>query len=244
MKSIVSLPDAKSIFKELMEEPEKMFDLLRIDMRRSCERAISELLKAELTSYLGRGKYQRTAAGRGHALATTSAAPPGSPWQSLCRGYFSCAEKKNYRNGYYYRSYTAKGIGTLKLKVPRDRLGEFSSNMISKYDRYEKKLEKDLSLMFLSGMSTRGISLISETLIGRKISASEVSHVNQELLTGIEAWRMRPLQDIKVKYFIVDGVNFSMRVERSIEKIPMLVVIGVTEDNKRLILCIQQVNGR
>lgn len=246
MKSIVSLSDAKSIFKELIEEPGKMFDLLRIDMRRACERAISELLKAELTSYLGRGKYQRTTVvtsqSQGVTTTTTSSEPTGSPGQSLCRDYSSCSlpAKKNYRNGYYYRSYTTKGIGTLKLKVPRDRLGEFSSKMISKYDRYEKKLEKDLSLMFLSGMSTRGISLISETLIGRKISASEVSHVNQELLTGIEAWRMRPLQDIKVKYFIVDGVNFSMRVKRSIEKIPMLVVIGVTEDNKRLILCIQQ----
>lgn len=245
MKSIVSLSDVKSIFKELIEEPEKMFDLLRIDMRRACEQAISELLKAELTIYLGRGKYQRTGvcSAQTEVLSTTSAESPGMSVQPLCRDHSSCSgnpSKKNYRNGYYYRSYTTKGIGTLKLKVPRDRLGEFSSRMISKYDRYEKTLEKDLSLMFLSGMSTRGISLISETLIGRKISASEVSHVNQELLTGIEAWRTRPLQDVKVKYFIVDGVNFSMRVKRSIEKIPMLVVIGVTEDNKRLILCIQQ----
>jgi putative transposase len=240
MKSIVSLPDAKLIFKELMEEPGKMFDLLRIDMRRACERAVSELLKAELTNYLGREKYQRTPGGSTQALSTTTAESPVSPVQSLSPVRSSSPEKKNYRNGYYSRSYTTKGIGTLNLKVPRDRLGEFSSELVSKYDRYEKKLEKDLGLMFLSGMSTRGVSLISETLIGRKISASEVSRVNQELLTGIETWRTRSLQDIKVKYFIVDGVNFSMRVERSIEKVPMLVVIGVTEDNKRLILCIQQ----
>lgn len=239
MKNIVSLPDAKSIFKELMEEPEKMFDLLRIDMRRTCEQAVSELLKAELTNFLGREKYQRIPGGTPQAFST-SVETSCSLGQSLCPACTSSPEKKNYRNGYYSRSYTTKGIGTLKLKVPRDRLGDFNSQLISKYDRYEKKLEKDIALMFLAGMSTRGISLISETLIGRKISAGEVSHVNQELLTGIETWRNRPLNDFKVKYLIVDGVYFSMRVEKSIEKIPMLVVIGVTESNQRLILCIQQ----
>lgn len=240
MKSIVSISDAKSIFKELMDEPGKMFELLRVDLKHAAEQAISELLKAELTSHLGREKYQRTPDKATETLYSTTAIPSSSSHHVLCLTSDSSSEKKNYRNGYYYRSYTAKGIGNLKIKVPRDRLGEFSSQLISKYDRYEKKLEQDLALMFLSGMSTRGVSLISETLIGRKISPSEVSKVNQELLTGIETWRTRCLKDVKVKYLIVDGVNFSMRIEKSIEKVPMLVVIGVTEDNKRFILCIQQ----
>jgi putative transposase len=67
-----------------------------------------------------------------------------------------------------------------------------------------------------------------------------VSQVNQELMTGIEAWRTRLLHDIKIKYLFVDGVYFSMRIKGSVEKVPMLVVIGVTEAGKRLILCIQQ----
>ena len=46
--------------------------------------------------------------------------------------------------------------------------------------------------------------------------------------------------DFKIKYLIVDGVNFDMRVEHSIEKIPMLVVIGVTEDNKKVFLTIRK----
>jgi putative transposase len=94
--------------------------------------------------------------------------------------------------------------------------------------------------MFLSGLSTRGISLISKNLIGRKISSSEVSHVNKELLSGIEKWRERPLHEVKIKYCYIDGVNFKMRVGRKIELIPMLVVIGVTENNQKMFLCIQQ----
>ena len=104
---------------------------------------------------------------------------------------------------------------------------------MNKYERYEKAIEKDIALMYLSGLSTRGISLISKTLLGRKISPSEVSSVNKELMTGIETWRVRPLHDFKIKYLYVDGVNFAMRVDHTIEKIPMLVVIGVTEENQR-----------
>jgi putative transposase len=264
MKSMVSIPDAKLIFKEILEESGKMFDLLRIDMRRTCERAVSELLKDELRTFLGRERYSRSPIQPRPALSTTStsttseeapistsstsAEAPVSTNSALCPASPSpqspqsppSAEKPNYRNGYYSRHYTVKGIGNLKIEVPRDRLAKFSSELISKYDRYEKSIEKDLGLMFLSGISTRGISLISENLIGRKISAGEVSRVNQELLTGIEAWRTRALNEFKVKYLIVDGVFFPMRIEKSIEKIPMLVAIGVTEANHRVILCIQQ----
>ncbi len=63
--------------------------------------------------------------------------------------------------------------------------------------------------------------------------------MNQELLTGIEGWRTRSLKGFKVKYLMVDGVFFSMRVgggigvKKSIEKIPMLVVIGVTCERRK-----------
>ncbi len=61
--------------------------------------------------------------------------------------------------------------------------------------------------------------------------------MNQELLTGIEAWRTRSLKSFKVKYLMVDGVFFSMRVgigvKKSIEKIPMLVAIGVTCERRK-----------
>lgn len=213
MKTDTNVPEVKAIFKEIMKAPERMFELMRIDMKQACERAITELIKVELTDFLGREKYERSS---------------------------DPEPEKNYRNGQYPRSYTAKNIGTLDIKVSRDRLGKFESKLVGKYDRYEKAIEKDIVMMYLSGLSTRGISLISKTLLGRTISSSEVSNVNKELMTGIETWRVKPLHDYKIKYIIVDGVNFDMRVEHSIEKIPMLVAIGVTEENQKMFLTIQQ----
>jgi putative transposase len=205
-----NLPEIKEIFKEIIQSPEKMFEMMRIDIKGMCEKAVIDLLKVELSHFLGRDEYERI------------------------------TEKKNYRNGSYNRSYTVKNIGTLNIKVPRDRNGEYSSKLIRKYERYDKALEKDIVLMFLSGLSTRGISLISKSLLGRTISASEVSNVNKELLTGIDAWRNRPLYDLDVKYMYIDGVNFEMRVDHSIERVPVLVVIGVTYSNQKVFLAIQQ----
>jgi putative transposase len=208
-----NLPEVREMFKEIMKQPEKMFEMLRIDLKSTCEAAIAELIKAELTDYLGRERYSRAKNNK---------------------------RKKNYRNGSYLRKYTVKNLGTLDLKIARDRNGTFQSKMIDKYDRYEKVLEKDICLMFLSGLSTRGISMISKTLIGRKISHSEVSNVNKELLRGIEAWRTRSLHDIPIKYMYIDGVNFDMRVDRKVEKLPMLIVVGVTTENQKIFLAIQQ----
>lgn len=244
MNNMVILPKAKEVFKELMEDPSKMFDLLRIDMKSACENAVSQLLKMELSTYLGRDRYERVSERK--RLSGQSQLRPGSTDtveekgpNEMVSGDTS-AEKRNYRNGYYTRSYTVKGIGTVKIEVPRDRLGEFSSQLIGRYDRYEKILRKDIVLMFLSGISTRGVSLLSKELIGRSVSAAEVSNVTGEISKGIETWRTRRLDEFKVKYMIMDGVNFSMRVHRSIEKIPMLIVIGVTESQERLFLCIQK----
>lgn len=259
-QSVISLPGVREIFKELESDPMSFFELFRVDMRRSCERALTELIKAELTSFLGRERYQRRGGRVSVSEITTTAVESDAESSEVveskavrestdelpksdAKAGEVFREKQNYRNGYYPRSYTVKGIGTLNFKVARDRLGHFNSHLIAKYDRYDKNLEKDISLMFLAGLSTRNISLISKSLLGRTISASEVSHVNKELLSGIEAWRLRRLDDLPIKYMIMDGVNFDMRVggkSGSIEKVPMLIVVGVSEDNHRVFLCIQQ----
>lgn len=245
MNNALSIPESKEIFKEILKNPETMFDMLRIDMKRCCEQAISELLKCELTLHLGREKYERVLhqcsqllEGREGTEGTADSENGSSHPVSVSGGVVG--GRVNYRNGSYMRKYSAKGIGEMSIEVPRDRLGTYNSQLIEKYKRYEKSLETDIVLMFLSGLSTRGLSLISHRLLGRKISASEVSHVSKEMLRGIDAWRLRPLKDLKIKYMYMDGVNFETRIEDSIERIPMLIVIGVTESNQRVFLCIQQ----
>jgi transposase-like protein len=64
------------------------------------------------------------------------------------------AEVSNKRNGYRERTFGVKGLGTLVVRVPRDRAGKFSSNVVPSMRRYDVATEKDLALLNLAGIST------------------------------------------------------------------------------------------
>jgi putative transposase len=166
-------------------------------------------METELTGFLGRGRYERVEG------------------------------EINHRNGSYGRKYTLKGIGEIGVNVPRDRNGEFSTQVIPRSKQYEDALREDLCAMFLAGVSTRTLSLMSERLIGRRISAMEVSNAGKELSRSVEAWRERDLSSESIKYMYVDGTLFSMRIDGSVDKVPVLVVIGVTEEGYRTVLAVQ-----
>ena len=214
MSTSSKVPDARNLFKQIMAEPERMFELVHMDLKEQCERVVNELLKAELTEFLKRAPYERQKGEK---------------------------EKRNYRNGSYKRTYAAKNIGEVEIEVPRDRNGEFRSQLLERYRRKEPSLERDIALLFLSGFSTRSVAMVSKALLGTAVSPTEVSRISAELAVAIEKWRLRDLSTFDIKYLIVDGVLFPMRTKDSIEKVPMLVVIGVLrESNRKVFLTIQQ----
>ena len=81
--------------------------------------------------------------------------------------------------------------------------------------------------------------MISRRLLGRRISPAEISNANNELIEAAEKWRTRDLPEEPIKYLFLDGVNFDMRIDGSIEKVPVLVAIGVTEDGQKRVLRFQ-----
>ena len=137
------------------------------------------------------------------------------------------------------REFTLKGVGKVDVRVPRDRKGEFKTQIIPRSKRYEDELRQDLSMMFLTGISTRTLSMMSERLIGRRVSPTEVSNANKELIGAVENWRERDLSKESFKYMFLDGVNFDMRIDGSVEKVPVLVAIGVTERGFKKVLGFQ-----
>jgi putative transposase len=125
--------------------------MIRFDIRETVGEYHTAMMNAELTHFLGRKSYKR-------------------------------GEKDgNHRNGSYGRNFTLKGIGRLEVKVPRDRNGAYKIQVMPRSKQYEEEISLDLSLMFLTGISTRSLSMISTRLIGRSISHTEVSSTNSEL---------------------------------------------------------------
>ena len=101
----------------------------------------------------------------------------------------------------------------MAVKVPRDRKGEFNTQAIPRSKQYEDTLREDLCAMFLSRVSTRMLSLMSERLIGRSLSPTEVSVASKELSRSVERWRERDLSGETYKYIFLDGTLFSMRID-------------------------------
>jgi len=209
MKVEISVPEVVSVFKEIKQQPERIYEMIRTEVRENVGQYLSRLMDTELTHFLGRERYE-------HSQGDV-----------------------NHRNGSYDRGFTLKGIGKLNVNIPRDRKGDFNTQVIPRSKRYEDELRVDLSMMFLTGVSTRSLSMISTRLIGRKISPTEVSNANKELIEAVEKWRTRDLSEEKIKYIFLDGVNFDMRIDGSVEKVPVLVAIGVTEKGQKLVLGLQ-----
>ena len=210
MKVDISVPEVVSIFKEIQDRPENLFEMIRAEIRQNVGNYLSSIMDAELTRFLGRDRYER-----------------------------KMDLPANHRNGSYDRTFTLKGVGEVGVKVPRDREGEFKTSVLPRGKRYEDVIKEELCLMFLTGVSTRSLSMISKKLVGRKLSATEVSEANSQLIEAIERWRDRDLSGESIKYMYLDGVCFDMRVRRKIESVPVLVAIGVTESGHKLVLGLQ-----
>src|SRR3989339_112398 len=195
----VNVAEVKEYIKGLVEAPGKYFSMIRYNVRESVGRYLSELMEAELTFYIGRERYERSGGG-----------------------------EVKYRNGGYNRRFTLKGIGAVVVNVPRDRSSKFKTSVLPRSRQYEDQIREDMGLMFLTGVSTRTLSLISHRLLGRSLSHNEVSKANlavteggQKLVLGLQSgdkesascWREfirdlkgRGLDGYKVKLGIMDGL--------------------------------------
>ena len=209
MELKVSVSEALALIKEIENVPAKLFEYIGMSIQKEVGSFLSNLMGKELTDHIGREKYERK---------------DGST---------------DYRNGSYTRTFCIKGIGDVEVRVPRDRDGDFQSQVLPKAQRYDERITEDLAAMYLTGISTRTLSLLTKRLIGRSLSATEVSNATTELKQSAETWRNRDLSGEKIKYLFIDGVIFRMRIGKSIEPIPILVVIGVREDGTKLVLGLQ-----
>lgn len=141
-------------------------------------------------------------------------------------------ERRGWRNGYKRRRLRTR-VGSLELRVPKDRAGRFQPSLFERYERNEKALLLALIEMYVQGVSTRKVTKIVEQLCGHMISASAVSAVSKKLDREIEAWRERSLTGKQYRYLVVDAHYERVRRESSVLSSAALWVIGIAEDGYR-----------
>ncbi|HEX7737686.1 MAG TPA: IS256 family transposase [Ktedonobacteraceae bacterium] len=156
--------------------------------------------------------------------------------QCLGAAWGECTdERKGYRNGYYTRDLVTKTGRIEDLSVPRDREGQFHTQVFERYQRYEPEVAETITEMFVSGTSTHKVGKVAETLMGVGPSASAVSRLNQTLTKQYEAWRERPLQ-AHYRVWYLDGIHFTVRHGDQTDSTVVLTALSVDLEGKREIL--------
>ncbi|MDI6809984.1 MAG: IS256 family transposase [Candidatus Eisenbacteria bacterium] len=177
-------------------------------LRNFLREAFKTVIRNELTVFLGRGPYER-----------------------------SEEDKGNYRNGSYRRSLDTE-FGELKeIEVARDRDGEFEPEVLDRYRRRQKKIDRAVIALFVGGISTRRVKKVMKMLIGKGYSAGTVSNINKQLTEEMKKWLESPLAD-DVRYIFLDGLNLPVR-RFTVSKESLLMAIGVTVAGHRKVLGVQ-----
>jgi putative transposase len=147
-------------------------------------------------------------------------------------------KRKGYRNGTYTRD-LATATGRLEdLKVPRDREGQFHSQVFDRYSRYEPHIAEGLTQMFVAGTSTQKVGEVAHTLLGVAPSASAISRLNQSLSQQFDTWRERQLQE-HWRVLYLDGVHFSIRHGDKADATIILTALAVDLDGNKEVLALR-----
>ena len=94
--------------------------------------------------------------------------------------YERSAQRIGYANGYKDKHLKTR-LGTLPLKVPQTREGEFYPQSLERGLRSERALLLAIAEMYVQGVSTRRVKKIVEELCGMEVSSSQVSRAAREL---------------------------------------------------------------
>ena len=153
----------------------------------------------------------------------------------LCaRPYERTEERQDYRNGRRKRKLTTR-VGEIELEVPRLRVLAFQTEVIERYRRMEISLEEAMIEMYLSGVSTRKITDITEALCDTTVSPAKQSRLNKKVYERLESFINRPLEAY-YPYLYLDGMVIKSRLAGRNENTSLLIAVGVNSDGYREII--------
>ena len=151
--------------------------------------------------------------------------------------YVRTDHRRGQRNGTYQRDLVT-AVGRLpNLRVPRDRSGEYQTQVFERFARYQNEITDTLTGMFLGGVSQSRVGAVVEPLLGEAPSANTVSRLAHDLQTECDTWRQRPLQ-AHYRIIHLDGVYFPVMHEQKKDEIPLLVALGVDDQGGKEVLSV------
>lgn len=139
------------------------------------------------------------------------------------------------RNGYYPRTLFTSYGKVEGLRVPRDRAGDFQSQVFERYNRYEPEIEQAVEAMYVAGVSQGRVGNVTEKLVGARPNAQRVAKMTEGLSERFEQWKKRALET-HYRVIYLDGVYYPIVHEEQADQTAVLVALGVDLDGTKQVL--------
>ena len=147
--------------------------------------------------------------------------------------------RRGERNGHYTRNLVTPAGRIEHLEVPRDREGEFVTEVFERYKRMTGDVEEAVLEMYLSGISVRKIAGVTEALSRVKVGKDAVSRIARRLEEEQKEWRKRSLEEKDYPYIYLDATYLKVRWGASVTSMALLACVGVDEEGFREVLAIE-----
>ena len=150
--------------------------------------------------------------------------------------YERSTTRQSQRNGYYERDYTTR-IGTLELKVPRTRDGDFSPTIFESATNEMRKLYlprclKCMSLVYRQGKSRKSLN----NYVVKSVSKSFISSLTKELDPMVHKWQNRSLSATQFPYMMTDVVYIKVRENHRVVSKSCHIAVGISNEGQREII--------
>jgi transposase-like protein len=147
--------------------------------------------------------------------------------------------RRGERNGHYTRNLVTPAGKIEHLEVPRDREGEFVTELFERYKRMTGDVEEAILEMYLSGISVRKIAGVTEALSRVKVGKDAVSCIASRLQEQQREWRERSLEEKEYSYLYLDATYLKVRWGARVSSMALLACVGVDEEGFREVLAVE-----
>jgi putative transposase len=192
------------------------FDPLEEAVRRRVRAFIEELLDEEPEAALGRGRYERDGAAKGH--------------------------RHGRRPRRLVTTFGPLELTVPRARL-RDAAGEreWRSELLPAYRRLSRRAEALVAQAYLAAVNTRRVRRALAGLFAGRVGKDAVSRAWRRARSAWEAWRDLAGED--VVRLILDGTAVKVRLDKRATAVSLLVALGVRRDGQKVVLAIESMGG-
>lgn len=140
----------------------------------------------------------------------------------------------NYRNGKTTKRLLVND-GELEVAIPRDRVGDFEPKLIAKHQRRLPGFDDKIISLYARGMTVREIQAHIEEIYQTEVSHDLISTVTDEVMSEVEVWQTRPLDQIYPILYL-DAIVLKVRDNGQVKNKALYLAIGITMEGNKEIL--------